>query len=58
MANYIGGFAAEGVNIDGQVLGTRGETGYVITDVGAVPGPQVLTALENLPQTIRLRQLS
>ena len=51
-------FAAEQVNIDGQVLGTRGEIGYVITDVGAVPGPQVLTALQNLPQTIRLRQLS
>jgi D-3-phosphoglycerate dehydrogenase len=51
-------FAAEEVNIDGQVLGTRGELGYVITDVGAVPGPQVLTALQNLPQTIRLRQLS
>jgi D-3-phosphoglycerate dehydrogenase len=51
-------FAAEEVNIDGQTLGTRGDIGYVITDVGAVPGPQVLTALQNLPQTIRLRQLS
>ena len=51
-------FAAEEVNIDGQVLGTRGDLGYVITDVGAVPGPQLLTALQNLPQTIRLRQLS
>jgi D-3-phosphoglycerate dehydrogenase len=51
-------FAAEQVNIDGQVLGTRGEIGYVITDVGAVPRPQVISALQDLPQTIRLRQLS
>jgi D-3-phosphoglycerate dehydrogenase len=51
-------FADEKVNIDGQMLGTRGEIGYVITDLAAVPGPEVLAALQNLPQTIRLRQLS
>jgi len=50
-------FAAEGVNIDAQILGTRGEIGYVITDIGAAPGPQVITALEHLPETIRLREL-
>jgi D-3-phosphoglycerate dehydrogenase / 2-oxoglutarate reductase len=50
-------FAAEQVNIDGQTLGTRGEIGYVITDLGAVPGPRVIEALQNLPETIRLRQL-
>jgi D-3-phosphoglycerate dehydrogenase len=51
-------FAAERVNIDGQILGTRGEIGYVITDLGAVPGPSVISALERLPETIRLRELS
>ncbi len=51
-------FAAEQVNIDGQILGTRGELGYVITDIGAVPGPEVVAALELLPETIRLRQLT
>ena len=51
-------FAGEQVNIDGQILGTRGELGYVITDIGAVPGPEVVAALERLPETIRLRQLT
>jgi D-3-phosphoglycerate dehydrogenase len=50
-------FGGEQVNIDGQTLATRGDVGYVITDVGAVPEPRVITALENLPQTIRLREL-
>jgi D-3-phosphoglycerate dehydrogenase len=50
-------FAKEHVNIDGQTLGTRGEVGYVITDIAAVPGPAVVKALEDLPETIRLRQL-
>jgi D-3-phosphoglycerate dehydrogenase len=51
-------FAAELVNIDGQILGTRGELGYVITDIAATPGPQVIAALELLPETIRLRPIS
>ena len=50
-------FAAERVNIDGQMLGTRGEIGYVITDISATPAPAVITALQNLPETIRLREL-
>jgi D-3-phosphoglycerate dehydrogenase / 2-oxoglutarate reductase len=50
-------FAAEQVNIDAQILGTRGEIGYVITDIGSAPGPQVIAALEHLPETIRLRKL-
>jgi D-3-phosphoglycerate dehydrogenase / 2-oxoglutarate reductase len=50
-------FAAEKVNIDAQILGTRGEIGYVITDIGAAPGPGVIAALEHLPETIRLREL-
>ena len=50
-------FAKEQVNIDGQTLGTRGEVGYVITDIAAVPVPSVIKALEDLPETIRLRRL-
>jgi D-3-phosphoglycerate dehydrogenase len=57
LAAINGVFAAEKVNIDGQILGTRGEIGYVITDVGAAPGPQVTAALKSLPETIRLRAL-
>jgi D-3-phosphoglycerate dehydrogenase len=51
-------FAAAKVNIDAQTLGTRGGTGYVITDLGSDPGAEVISALQDLPETIRLRQLS
>ena len=50
-------FAAEKVNIDGQYLGTRGEIGYVMTDVAAGIAPQVEQALSALPETIRVRVL-
>ncbi|MGH1564149.1 phosphoglycerate dehydrogenase [Mumia sp. DW29H23] len=47
-----------GVNIEGQTLGTRGEIGYVLTDIDKQLEPETLTALGTLPETIRLRQLS
>ena len=50
--------AGDGVNIDAQFLGTRGDIGYVITDVAAALGGQTLAALRGLPETIRLRVLS
>ncbi|WP_024288734.1 phosphoglycerate dehydrogenase [Cellulomonas sp. KRMCY2] len=50
--------AEHGVNIEGQLLATRGEIGYVVTDAGADPGPEVYRALETMPQTVRLRVLS
>jgi D-3-phosphoglycerate dehydrogenase len=46
------------VNIEGQLLGTRGELGYVITDVGTGCDAQALDQLRDLPETIRLRVLS
>jgi D-3-phosphoglycerate dehydrogenase len=50
-------FGAEKVNIDGQSLATRGEIGYVVTDVAADVPDAVLTGLSELPETIRLRVL-
>ncbi|MBW9207867.1 phosphoglycerate dehydrogenase [Mumia sp. zg.B53] len=47
-----------GVNIDGQILGTRGEIGYVLTDIDKQLEPETLAALGTLPETIRLRQLT
>jgi D-3-phosphoglycerate dehydrogenase len=47
-----------GVNIEGQQLATRGELGYVVTDVSAEVGIEVLKELAALPETVRLRQLS
>ncbi|MGY1770906.1 phosphoglycerate dehydrogenase [Blastococcus sp. SYSU D00813] len=43
-----------GLNVDGQVLGTRGELGYVVTDVSAPLPPQLVAALQEFPETIRL----
>ncbi|MCU1432373.1 MAG: serA [Actinotalea sp.] len=50
--------AEHGVNIEGQLLATRGDLGYVVTDVAADLGPDVCDVLETMDQTIRLRVLS
>ncbi|MGR7027128.1 phosphoglycerate dehydrogenase [Geodermatophilus sp. URMC 62] len=46
-----------GLNVDGQVLATRGELGYAVTDVSATPPEELLTALRALPETVRLTVL-
>ncbi|MDO8107406.1 phosphoglycerate dehydrogenase [Isoptericola sp. b441] len=51
-------FADHDVNIDGQLLATQGDYGYVVTDVAAGLAPDAVTVLENMDQTIRLRVLS
>ena len=43
-----------GLNVDGQVLATRGELGYAVTDVSAALPPELVSALEALPETVRL----
>lgn len=50
--------AEYGVNIEGQLLATIGDIGYVVTDTGSEIDPQVLEALEKMDATIRLRLLS
>lgn len=45
------------VNIEGQLLGTRGEIGYVLTDISVDYPDDVLAELRALPETIRLRVL-
>ena len=50
-------FAAHGMNIEGQYLGTRGDVGYVITDTPSDFPPDVLGALADMPATTRLRVL-
>ncbi len=55
LATANGVLADFGVNIDSQSLSTRGDLGYVITDVaGGVPA-ELLDKLRGLPETIRLR---
>ncbi|SNT04875.1 D-3-phosphoglycerate dehydrogenase [Micrococcales bacterium KH10] len=49
--------ADHGENIEGQLLATRGELGYVVTDIGSEIEPETITALEAIEQTVRLRVL-
>jgi D-3-phosphoglycerate dehydrogenase len=47
--------AEHGMNIEAQLLGTRDQYGYVISDVATEPPADLLAALEQLPTTVRLR---
>ncbi|HTR91754.1 MAG TPA: NAD(P)-dependent oxidoreductase, partial [Trebonia sp.] len=49
--------AEHGVNVEGQLLGTREEYGYVLTDIGSEYSEDVLAELSAMPVTIRLRTL-
>jgi D-3-phosphoglycerate dehydrogenase len=50
--------AAHNVNIEGQALATRDQLGYLLTDVGTDYAPDVVQALNAMPETVRLRVLS
>jgi D-3-phosphoglycerate dehydrogenase len=50
-------FAEHGANIVGQVLATRGEIGYVVTDISDVTQRGASARLQALDSTIRLRVL-
>src|SRR3984957_18930464 len=50
-------FAEHRINIEGQALGTRGEIGYVITDVASDYTDDMLARLAHMDETIRLRVL-
>ena len=49
--------AEHGVNVEGQLLRTRDEFGYVPTDIGCQYTQDVLAELTAMPVTIRLRTL-
>ncbi len=57
LATVNGVLANFGVNIEGQVLSTRGELGYVVTDIAAGLTVELIDKLESLPETVRLRVL-
>ena len=50
--------AEHGLNVVGELLGTRGDVGYVVTDLSADPAPDLVKALEALEVTVRLRVVS
>jgi len=48
-------FAEYNINIVGQYLKTNEKTGYVITDIGSKYNQELIDALKNIPNTIKLR---
>ena len=58
LATINGILGERGVNIEAQSLSTRGENGYVVTDVSDEVSDEVLAELAGLPETVRIRQLS
>lgn len=46
-----------GTNVEGQLLATRGEIGYVVTDTDSSIELEALNALKNMDQYIRIRVL-
>ena len=50
-------FSEQGVNVDAQFLQTRGELGYVVTDVDCETSDDALAALRDVEGTIRTRVL-
>jgi D-3-phosphoglycerate dehydrogenase len=49
--------AEHGVNVEGQLLRTRDELGYVITDIGTTYSDEVLEELRGMDVTVRLRTI-
>ncbi len=58
LATINGVLADHKVNIESELLGTRGAVGYVVTDTGSPYTEQMLGELRALPESIRMRVLS
>jgi D-3-phosphoglycerate dehydrogenase len=55
LATVNGVLADSAVNIEGQTLSTRGDLGYVVTDIAGPLPAELIEKLENLDETVRLR---
>jgi D-3-phosphoglycerate dehydrogenase / 2-oxoglutarate reductase len=58
MAEINSVLAAHGVNVEAQLLATRGDLGYALTDIGIDYPDGVVEQLREMPPTVRLRVLS
>jgi D-3-phosphoglycerate dehydrogenase / 2-oxoglutarate reductase len=58
MAEINSVLAAHDVNVEAQLLGTRGELGYALTDIGVDYPDEVVGQLRAMSPTVRLRVLS
>ena len=55
LARVNGLLADSGVNVEGQLLGTRGELGYVVTDSASGTTQAIVDQIRAMAETIRLR---
>jgi D-3-phosphoglycerate dehydrogenase / 2-oxoglutarate reductase len=55
LARLDGLLADGGVNVEAQLLGTRGDLGYVVTDSASGTTQAIVDAIRAMPDTIRLR---
>jgi D-3-phosphoglycerate dehydrogenase / 2-oxoglutarate reductase len=58
MAEINSVLAAHQVNVEAQLLGTRGDLGYALTDIGIDYPDAVVARLREMDATVRLRVLS
>ena len=58
MAETNSVLAAHGANIEAQMLGTRGDLGYALTDIGIGYPDRVVEQLRSMSSTVRLRVVS
>jgi D-3-phosphoglycerate dehydrogenase len=58
LATINGILAEHHVNVERQLLGTRGDLGYVITDTSGEYTDEIIARLSSMPETVRLRVLS
>jgi D-3-phosphoglycerate dehydrogenase / 2-oxoglutarate reductase len=57
LARVNGLLAQNSVNVEGQMLSTRGEVGYLITDSASGTTQAIVDEIRAMPETIRLRVL-
>ncbi|WP_375482014.1 phosphoglycerate dehydrogenase [uncultured Jatrophihabitans sp.] len=55
LARVNGLLADNGVNVEAQLLGTRGDVGYVVTDSASGTTQAIVDRIRALPETINLR---
>jgi D-3-phosphoglycerate dehydrogenase len=58
MAEINSVLADHQVNVEAQLLGTRGDLGYALTDIGIDYADAVVARLREMAETVRLRVLS
>ena len=57
LATINGLLAEHAVNVEAQLLGTRGDVGYVVTDSASGVTQAIVDKIRSMPETLRLRVL-